>query len=188
MTKRTIVLAAMLVAVGLGSVGSVHAQEPVVGVKDPEALFTDQDPTLNRNKQAALRIMRELLQCGQWDRAGEWLTQAYHQHNPNAASGLDGVVAFFTKVHEGQAHRQVRQADDGSRRGDRRRRLRHGADAAQYPIRGSLARSTTRRGLTPGASSTARPTSTGIRRRLPRPQNNQRRPPHAAVCPEIEKG
>ena len=34
----------------------------------------------------------------QWDRAGEWLTQAYHQHNPNAASGLDGVVAFFTKV------------------------------------------------------------------------------------------
>jgi predicted SnoaL-like aldol condensation-catalyzing enzyme len=42
--------------------------------------------------------MRELLQCGQWDRAGEWLTKAYHQHNPNAASGLDGVVTFFTKV------------------------------------------------------------------------------------------
>jgi predicted SnoaL-like aldol condensation-catalyzing enzyme len=42
--------------------------------------------------------MRELLQCGQWDRAGEWLTQRYIQHNPNAASGLDGVVTFFTKV------------------------------------------------------------------------------------------
>ena len=76
----------------------LHAQEPVVGVKDPESLFKDPDPMLNRNKQAALHIMRELLQCGQWDRAGEWLTQAYHQHNPNAASGLDGVVAFFTKV------------------------------------------------------------------------------------------
>ncbi len=70
----------------------------MVGVKDPESLFKDSDPALNRNKQAALHIMRELLQCGQWDRAGEWLTQAYHQHNPNAASGLDGVVAFFTKV------------------------------------------------------------------------------------------
>jgi predicted SnoaL-like aldol condensation-catalyzing enzyme len=38
------------------------------------------------------------LQCGQWDRAGEWLTDAYHQHNPNAASGLQGVVYFFTQV------------------------------------------------------------------------------------------
>ena len=34
--------------------------------------------------------------------AGEWLTQAYHQHNPNAASGLAGVVEFFTKVMKRQ--------------------------------------------------------------------------------------
>src|SRR5688500_4619043 len=94
MTKRTIVLVAVLLSAGAG----LSAQEPVVGVKDPESLFTDSNPALNRNKQAALHIMRELLQCGQWDRAGEWLTQRYLQHNPNAASGLDGVVAFFTKV------------------------------------------------------------------------------------------
>ena len=94
MTMRTMVLVAALLSVG----SMLHAQEPVVGVKDPESLFKDPDPMLNRNKQATLHIMRELLQCGQWDRAGEWLTQAYHQHNPNAASGLDGVVAFFTKV------------------------------------------------------------------------------------------
>jgi predicted SnoaL-like aldol condensation-catalyzing enzyme len=91
---RTILLA--LVAMVLSS--AAIAQEPVVGVADPESLFRDSDPKLNRNKQAALHVMRELLQCGQWDRAGEWLTQAYHQHNPNAASGLDGVIAFFTKV------------------------------------------------------------------------------------------
>ena len=96
---RMIVLLAVLLSVGTLSSGTLlHAQEPVVGVKDPESLFKDSDPTLNRNKQATLHIMRELLQCGQWDRAGEWLTQAYHQHNPNAASGLDGVIAFFTKV------------------------------------------------------------------------------------------
>jgi hypothetical protein len=65
----------------------LFAQEPVVGRAD-ESMFTDTDPVLHRNKQATLHIMRELLQCGQWDRAGEWLTQAYHQHNPNAASGL----------------------------------------------------------------------------------------------------
>jgi predicted SnoaL-like aldol condensation-catalyzing enzyme len=94
MRTRTFVLVALL----LSGASAPHAQEPVVGVKDPESLFNDPDPVLNRNKQAALHIMRELLQCGQWDRAGEWLTQAYHQHNPNAASGLDGVVTFFTKV------------------------------------------------------------------------------------------
>ena len=55
-------------------------------------------PKVSRNKEAALHIMRELLQCNQWDRAGEWLTDAYHQHNPNAASGLKGVVTYFTQV------------------------------------------------------------------------------------------
>src|SRR5215813_3936355 len=74
------------------------AQEPVEGVKDPESLFKSSDAKLNKNKQAALHIMLELLQCNQWDRAGEWLTKAYHQHNPNAASGLDGVVYYFTQV------------------------------------------------------------------------------------------
>jgi predicted SnoaL-like aldol condensation-catalyzing enzyme len=94
MTKRIFVLLAVLFL----AAPLLQAQEPVVGVKDPESLFSDKDPTLNRNKQAALHIMRELLQCAQWDRAGEWLTDAYHQHNPNAASGLKGVVTFFTQV------------------------------------------------------------------------------------------
>jgi predicted SnoaL-like aldol condensation-catalyzing enzyme len=80
------------------SSAALFAQEPVVGVADPESLFRDTDPVLHRNKQATLHIMRELLQCGQWDRAGEWLTDAYIQHNPNAASGLEGVVYFFTQV------------------------------------------------------------------------------------------
>jgi predicted SnoaL-like aldol condensation-catalyzing enzyme len=88
----------LLFAFALFASVPLAAQEPVVGVKEPEKLFTSTDPKLHRNKQAALRIMRELLQCGQWDRAAEWLTPAYHQHNPNAASGRDGVIAFFTKV------------------------------------------------------------------------------------------
>jgi predicted SnoaL-like aldol condensation-catalyzing enzyme len=74
------------------------AQEPVVGVDDPESLFTGGNRTEQRNKQAALRIMRELLQCNQWDRAGEWITDRYIQHNPNAESGLEGVVYYFTQV------------------------------------------------------------------------------------------
>lgn len=72
--------------------------DPVQAHPDPESLFTSSDPVLHRNKQAALHIMRELLQCNQWDRAGEWLTDRYIQHNPLAASGLDGVVHYFTQV------------------------------------------------------------------------------------------
>ena len=94
MKMRTTILALATAVVSFG----VFAQEVVVGTKNAEPLFTDPDPKLNRNKQATLRIMRELLQCGQWDRSGEWLTDAYHQHNPNAASGRQGVVTFFTQV------------------------------------------------------------------------------------------
>src|SRR5947207_15888234 len=105
MTMKRFVLAAILLSVG----SALHAQEPVVGVKDPEALFKDSNPTLNKNKQAALHIERELLQCGQWERAGEWPTDAYHQHNPNADTGLKAVVYFFTQVLK-----QPRQATCGA--------------------------------------------------------------------------
>ena len=79
----------------------VLAQEPVVGTPD-ESLFTDSDPLKHKNKQAALHIMRELLQCNQWSNAGNWLTDKYIQHNPNAASGLQGVITFFTVVMKRQ--------------------------------------------------------------------------------------
>lgn len=74
------------------------AQEPVVGVDDPESLFVDEDPQLHENKQAALHIMRELLQCNYWDEADQWLTEQYIQHNPNAGSGREAVVEFFSSV------------------------------------------------------------------------------------------
>ena len=76
--------------------------DPVVAAADPEALFTSPDPTLNRNKQAALHIEKELLQCNEWARAGEWLTDKYIQHNPLAASGLKGVIHYFVDVAKRQ--------------------------------------------------------------------------------------
>ena len=97
MNIRTLMLASLVVIAAVPAL----AQEPVVGKAD-ESLFTDKDPRLNTNKQAALHIMRELLQCNQWDRSGEWLTDRYIQHNPNAASGRTGVVEFFTKVMKRQ--------------------------------------------------------------------------------------
>lgn len=100
MKIKTMLCALSLSAALFGS--TAFAQETVVPVAEPEKLFTDADPVLHRNKQAALHIMRELLQCGQWDRSGEWLTDKYLQHNPNAASGREGVVYFFTQVMKAQ--------------------------------------------------------------------------------------
>jgi predicted SnoaL-like aldol condensation-catalyzing enzyme len=95
MNIRNLSLAALTLAASL----PLAAQEPVVGVADPESLFAGgRTPTEQRNKQAALHIMRELLQCNQWNRAGEWITERYLQHNPNAQSGLAGVVYYFTQV------------------------------------------------------------------------------------------
>lgn len=76
------------------------AQEPVVGVDDPESLFTDSDPQLHANKQIALHIMRELLECNYWSDAGNWLSDRYLQHNPNVGSGLAPVIAYFTSIRE----------------------------------------------------------------------------------------
>jgi predicted SnoaL-like aldol condensation-catalyzing enzyme len=87
-----------LALTAVGATFALSAQEVVVGVKDPESLFKGGEGKVKRNKESALHIMKELLQCGQWERSGEWLTDAYHQHNPNAATGRAAVVDFFTKV------------------------------------------------------------------------------------------
>ena len=95
---RTSLLLAAAAAIVLGHAAPARAQEPVVGAPNAEALFTSADPKLNRNKQAAYNIERELLVAGHWEMADRWLTERYLQHNPNAASGRAGVVAFFTQV------------------------------------------------------------------------------------------
>ena len=94
--KRLIPLA--LIAAATLGLTQTHAQEAVVGVANPEALFKSPNPKLNKNMQAAYHIEKDLLEAGQWDKAGNWLTKRYIQHNPNAKSGLDGVVYFFTQV------------------------------------------------------------------------------------------
>jgi predicted SnoaL-like aldol condensation-catalyzing enzyme len=93
--RRVLALAALASSLAFVPAG---AQEPVVGAPDAEALFTSPNPTLHRNKQAAYHIQRDLLEAGHWEMAGNWLTERYIQHNPNAKSGRAGVVAYFTQV------------------------------------------------------------------------------------------
>ena len=74
------------------------AQVPVRAVADPEALFTDKDPRLHANKQVALHMMRELLQCNHWKDADRWMSKDYIQHNPNLPTGREPVVQFFSRI------------------------------------------------------------------------------------------
>src|SRR6266446_6454465 len=76
-------------------VAPAMAQAPVVGVDDPEALFTSADPKLHANKQVVLHIVRDLLEANHWELADRYLTKVYIQHNPLVASGLDPVLKFF---------------------------------------------------------------------------------------------
>jgi predicted SnoaL-like aldol condensation-catalyzing enzyme len=71
---------------------------PVVGVDNPLPLFTDKDPVLNKNKQAAMHIVIDLLAYNHWDEADKWLTEQYIQHNPGFGSGRAPVVAAFSRT------------------------------------------------------------------------------------------
>ena len=88
-------LAAALIAASLLAGMPTHAQEPVTGAADPEALFTSRDRTLNSNKQVVLHIVRDLLEANHWSDAPKYLSKRYLQHNPMVASGLEPVMRFF---------------------------------------------------------------------------------------------
>ncbi len=93
--NRCMVIGGFILA---AAAGWAVAQVPVTAVKPSEPLFTSKDPRLNRNKQAAYHIARDLLEAGHWELADKWLTKRYIQHNPNAASGRAAAVDFFTRV------------------------------------------------------------------------------------------
>jgi predicted SnoaL-like aldol condensation-catalyzing enzyme len=71
---------------------------PVVGVDNPQTLFTDKDPVLNRNKQAAMHIVIDLLEARHWSESDKWLTDRYIQHNPAFASGRETISRAFAKA------------------------------------------------------------------------------------------
>lgn len=98
--KRTLVPTAFALSlIGLMMAGTpASAQEAVVAASDAEALFTSPDPKLNANKQVVYGIIRDLLEANHWDKADQYLTERYLQHNPNAASGSAGVVQYFTEI------------------------------------------------------------------------------------------
>ena len=79
-------------------VARVQAQEAVVGVANPDALFSSTDPVLNRNKQAAYHIVKDLLEANHWELTDKWIAEDYIQHNPQVKNGREAVIDYFTKT------------------------------------------------------------------------------------------
>jgi predicted SnoaL-like aldol condensation-catalyzing enzyme len=76
---------------------AARAAEPVVALS-PEAqkaLLASKDPQLAANKKLVWDMWRTFLQGGDIDAADKYLAPEYHQHNPNAETGLAGVKAYF---------------------------------------------------------------------------------------------
>jgi predicted SnoaL-like aldol condensation-catalyzing enzyme len=90
-----------ILAFGITALAAVPAfgqAVPVTGADDPAPLFTDKDPVLHRNKQAAMHIVFDLLAYGHWEDAPKYLTERYIQHNPCCASGRQVVMDLFGRL------------------------------------------------------------------------------------------
>lgn len=88
-------LAGMLAFLALGA--AANAAEPVVAASPDEqrAMLESDDPQLEANKRLVWDMWREFLQAGDIEAADKYLAPEYHQHNPNADTGLEAVKAYF---------------------------------------------------------------------------------------------
>src|SRR4249920_939931 len=71
---------------------AAQAAEPVVALapEAQKALLASKDPQLAANKKLVWDMWRTFLQGGDIDAADKYLAPEYHQHNPNAETGLEG--------------------------------------------------------------------------------------------------
>jgi len=87
---------------------SANAAEPVVAAS-PEAqraMLASDDPQLEANKRLVWNMWREFVQGRDIEAADKYLAPEYHQHNPNAETGLAGVKAYFSAL--GQEKTEVK--------------------------------------------------------------------------------
>jgi predicted SnoaL-like aldol condensation-catalyzing enzyme len=95
MKSRPLILGAVL---ALLFTPLLPAQEPPVGVKDQFALLKSPDAKLAANKKLVFDMYRIILQGGHADRAAEFFTPGYIQHNPNVTSGRDSLAKYITQT------------------------------------------------------------------------------------------
>jgi predicted SnoaL-like aldol condensation-catalyzing enzyme len=66
--------------------------------KDQLALLKSSDPKLARNKKHVFDFWRIVYEAGHMERAAEFMTPEYIQHNPNVESGREAFIATIGKA------------------------------------------------------------------------------------------
>ncbi|MGH8218960.1 MAG: nuclear transport factor 2 family protein [Steroidobacteraceae bacterium] len=77
-----------------------QAQVPPVASHDQIAMLKSGDPALARNKRLVFDFWRIVFEGGHMDRAPEFMTESYIQHNPNVQSGRAAFIATIGKVRK----------------------------------------------------------------------------------------
>lgn len=81
-----------------------------VPVAAQQQLLASTDPRLAANKKLVFDFWREVIEAGQLDKAYQYLSPDYIQHNPNIADGSKAFVAFFAAFTEqNPVQSQIRQ-------------------------------------------------------------------------------
>ena len=95
-------IAAMLLLAGCAAAAQEESRPmtatPPQVAQDHEALLASPDPQLAANKRLVYDMYRIVLQAGLADRAPEFISEDYIQHNPNAGQGLEGVQDYIRKT------------------------------------------------------------------------------------------
>ncbi|MGH8261480.1 MAG: nuclear transport factor 2 family protein [Steroidobacteraceae bacterium] len=90
---------ALLIGVILASLFTMaRAQVPPVANPDQLSMLKSSDPILARNKRLVFDFWRIVFEGGHMDRAPEFMTKEYIQHNPNVKSGRAAFIATISKV------------------------------------------------------------------------------------------
>ena len=84
----------------LSLMAMAHAQVPPVVAHDQLAMLKSGDPSVARNKRLVFDFWRIVFEGGHMDRAPEFMTESYIQHNPNVGSGRAAFIATIGKVRK----------------------------------------------------------------------------------------
>jgi predicted SnoaL-like aldol condensation-catalyzing enzyme len=83
------------------NVSTTPGGKPMAQLKratDQLALLKSSDPKLARNKKHVFDFWRIVYEAGHMERAAEFMTAQYIQHNPNVESGREAFVATIGKA------------------------------------------------------------------------------------------
>lgn len=91
--RRTLSVGCLLLAVcSISSAQERPVIAPLVPAADQLALLESDDPKIARNKKFVWDFWRIVYEGGHMERAPDFMTERYIQHNPNVSSGRDRFI------------------------------------------------------------------------------------------------